>query len=123
MNHQIHLESVLEWFAAKAGSLEGSGVTIVGPTSMCGYDPSVRAWFNANSAIGQITFLTIGEVDFGEAHFEVLAIEHQFAFFREETVAALPSQQLEDAYAAFIAAMTGDYLGADGFRPVAYSNL
>ena len=123
MNQQINLESVLKWFAAKGSSLDESEVTMVGPTSMSGYDPSVRAYFNSNSAIGQITFLTIGEVDFGEVDFEVLANEHEFAFFREETVVALDSQELEAAYAAFIAAMTGDYLGADGFRVVASSDF
>lgn len=105
MNLPTNLESISAWFAAKGSALAESGVVMSETASRTEHLPSARADFDSISAIGRISFWTTGEVDF-----EVLdRATERSAFFRHESVSSFDSPQLEEAYAAFIAAMAGDH--------------
>ena len=83
--------------------MAGTGARLIETASRSENVPAARADFVSDPAIGRISFWVTGEVDF-----EVLdRADGESLLFRHETVETLDSRQLDEAYAAFMAAMTG----------------
>jgi hypothetical protein len=104
MGYPIELQAIINWFASKADSLAGTGVTLAETAARSEYVPAARADFDSVSAIGRICFWVTGQVDF-----EVLdRADGVPLLLRHETVETPDSRQLDEMYGVFIAVMTSD---------------
>jgi hypothetical protein len=90
-------------FPFAGDSLDGTAARLIETASRNENVPAAYADFVSDPAIGRIIFWVTGEVDL-----EVLdGADGESLLFRHETVESLDSRQLEEAFAAFMAAMTG----------------